>query len=171
MFLIVGIHNQVKPELDCQSCERQTLSQVPHFLLWDAGAPKGMWNYWDAGAPDQETLSKVLILLLRNTGAPGQTVSQVPIGVVGPHLLCPPPLVTSQSRVATMSGPGTEFHKQKTKFNAQTQISSTKYKVIKSGHETIDSVCEGKRWPANCWQRNVHNSYKVCRACGKYRRF
>ena len=41
-----------------------------------------------------------------------------------------------------MSGPGTEFHKQKTKFNAQTQISSTKYKDIKSGHETIDSVWE-----------------------------
>ena len=33
MFLIVGIHNQVKPERDCQSCERQTLSQVPYFLL------------------------------------------------------------------------------------------------------------------------------------------
>ena len=47
----------------------------------------------------------MLILLLRNSGAPGQTVSQVPIGVVGPHLLCPPPLVTSQSRVATTSGP------------------------------------------------------------------
>ena len=41
-----------------------------------------------------------------------------------------------------MSGPGTEFQKQKTKFNAQTQISSTKYKDIKSGHETIDSVWE-----------------------------
>ena len=101
-----------------------------------------MWNHWNADAPDQETLRQVLILLLRNTGAPGQTVSQVPIGVVGPHLLCPPPLVTSQSRVATMSGPGTEFHKQKTKFNAHTQILSTKYKDIKSGHETIDSVWE-----------------------------
>ena len=33
MFLIVGIHNQVKPERDCQSCERQTLSQVHNFLL------------------------------------------------------------------------------------------------------------------------------------------
>ena len=41
-----------------------------------------------------------------------------------------------------MSGPGTEVQKQKTKFNAQTQISPTKYKDIKSGHETIDSVWE-----------------------------
>ena len=33
MFLIVGIHHQVKPKRDCQACERLPLSQVPNFLL------------------------------------------------------------------------------------------------------------------------------------------